>query len=123
MSLFLPVMADEAQDFLHKSEEFGRVVEDAESVDQLFDFITAKSVERIKGKDKEAQAKVLYYLQMQQAMAPEEPKILESKIGSDQAVISIGEQEGEMTMSREVEFRKEGDHWKIDLGAFLDQQK
>ena len=119
--LLLPALAVTDQELFQLSQDFDKAVDSAETVDQLFDYITSSSVERIKEKDQASQEKILTYLQMAVAMSPEDLKIIESKIGSEQAALTIGVEEDGMTMSREVEFRKDEGKWKLDLLAFLDK--
>jgi hypothetical protein len=120
-ALLLPALAETDQQLFKRSQEIDKVIASAQSVDQVFPYITSASVERIKQKDQAGQEKVLSFMQMGVEMTPEGLEIMESKIGSEQAALTVGVEEDGMSISREIEFRKEDGKWKLDLLAFLDQ--
>lgn len=120
LSMLLPTLADTDQDLFQRSRALDQAIASAETVDEIFPHITQTSISRIEEKDDAGKEKVLAYLQMAVEMTPEGLQVMESKIESDQAALTVGVEEDGMSITREVEFRKEDGQWKVDLSGFLE---
>lgn len=120
-ALAVPVLGESAQDLFAQSQKFDKAVLEAETLETVFPYLTGNTVDRLKAMDQAGQDKVLMFLQLGIEMAPEDVKVLDSKIGEDEAALRVGIEEDDLSVSREVELRKEDGEWKINLNGMLNK--